>query len=306
MTIQALKEQIESKKIYGDLIIFKNSDSSFISNQYIQEIAKITKKEITYIDSLEPLLHSSDSFFQLTTTEIDENLNVLKTNTFTWTDPEIMHLSNLIVVVNKFESKEIEKLFEPYVVSVPKLEAWQIKDYVYSIAEGVSQKDLDWLISLCGNNLDRLQQELDKLQLFSPNERKYLFDDMVREGCLNDLSSYGVFNFTSAITSKDYFNLIGIYKELDRIDINEFGLLTILLKNFKNLLMVQLNINPTPENTGLESKQLYAIKKLPRVYSPEQLVNIFQFLSGIDSRIKTGELSTDILVDYLIIKILSM
>jgi DNA polymerase III delta subunit len=181
-----------------------------------------------------------------------------------------------------------------------------LKDYVYSITEGVAHKDLDWLMQLCGTNYARLQQELDKVSLFREDERRYLFDDLIRDGAVDDLSSYSIFNFTNAITSKDLTAIKSVYKELSRMDVNEFGLLTILLKNFKNIIMVQLNANPTPENTGLDGKQLYAIKKIPRVYSATQLVDIYTMLLDIDRQIKSGELPTDILIDYLVTKILSV
>ena len=305
MTIQELKTQIESGHVTDDLIIMKDSESNFISNQYIMAIAKIKNQRINYIDSPEELLADSESIFSTALEKSTTDLNVLKTDIFIWVDENIAKLKNLIIVVSKFQDKNLEKQFEQYIVKVPKLESWQIQDYVYSVAEGVPQKDLEWLINLCGTNRHRLQQELDKILLFGKDERKYLFTELERDGAVDDLSSYSVFNFTNALVSKDYRQLRNIYQELDKVDINEFGLLTILVKNFRNLIMVQLNSNPTPENTGLDGKQLYAIKKLPRVYTPEQLVNIYQLLLDIDRLIKSGELPTEILIDYLVLKILS-
>lgn len=305
MTIQELKTQIESGHVTDDLIIMKDSESNFISNQYIIAIAKIKNQRINYIDSPDELLADSGSIFSTALEKSTTDLNVLKTDIFIWVDENIAKLKNLIIVVSKFQDKNLEKQFEQYIVKVPKLESWQIQDYVYSVAEGVPQKDLEWLINLCGTNRHRLQQELDKILLFGKDERKYLFTELIRDGAVDDLSSYSVFNFTNALVSKDYRQLRNIYQELDKVDINEFGLLTILVKNFRNLIMVQLNSNPTPENTGLDGKQLYAIKKLPRVYTPEQLVNIYQLLLDIDRLIKSGELPTEILIDYLVLKILS-
>ena len=115
-----------------------------------------------------------------------------------------------------------------------------------------------------------------------------------------------IFIFTNAIASKDYNMLKSIYKEIERADITDFYLLTVLLKNFRNIIMVQLNSNPTPETTGLDSKQMYAIKRIPRVYSPDQLVKIFDFLCDIDRQVKEGELPSQLVVDYLTVKILSM
>ena len=297
MTIQELKTQIEAGKVTDELIILKDTEDNFISNQYIKAIARVKKQKINYVDSIDELLADSSSLFSMFQEKDDTCLNVLKSEVFVWVDPRIARLTNLIIVVSKFSDKAIEKQFEKYVVTVPKIEEWMLKDYVYSITEGVAHKDLDWLMQLCGTNYARLQLELDEVSLFREDERRYLFDD---------LSSYSIFNFTNAITSRDLTAIKSVYKELSRMDVNEFGLLTILLKNFKNIIMVQLNANPTPENTGLDGKQLYAIKKIPRVYSATQLVDIYTMLLDIDRQIKSGELPTDILIDYLVTKILSV
>lgn len=305
MTIQDLKAQIESGAVSHDLIIFKDTEGNFISNQYIRAIQKLRNQEIQYLDSPMELIQDSWSIFGDEDTSGENTLRVIKTDSFVWTSSRISDLKDVIIVVSKFSDKAVEKQLEPWIVSVPKIEDWMLKDYVYSTTEGVAQKDLDWLINLCGKNRDRLQMELDKLTLFGVAERKYLFNDLIRDGAVDDLSSYSIFNFTNAITSKDLNMLMTIYKELDRVDVNEFGLLTILVKNFKNILMVQLTANPTPESTGIDGKQLYAIKRIPRVYTPDQLVKIYQMLLDIDRQVKTGELPTDILIDYIVIKILS-
>ena len=306
MTIQELKIQIETGKVTDELIILKDTEDNFISNQYIKAIARVKKQKINYVDSIDELLADSSSLFSMFQEKDDTCLNVLKSEVFIWVEPRIARLTNLIIVVSKFSDKATEKQFEKYVVTVPKIEGWMLKDYVYSITEGVAHKDLDWLMQLCGTNYARLQQELDKVSLFREDERRYLFDDLIRDGAVDDLSSYSIFNFTNAITSKDLAAIKSVYKELSRMDVNEFGLLTILLKNFKNIIMVQLNSNPTPENTGLDGKQLYAIKKIPRVYSATQLVDIYTMLLDVDRQIKSGELPTDILIDYLVTKILSI
>lgn len=305
MTIQELKAQIEAGNVTHDLIIFKDTESNFISNQYIRAIQRLRNQEIQYLESPMELIQDSWSIFGSEDVTVDNLLRVIKTDSFIWTSPRITSLKDVIIVVSKFSDKTIEKQFETYIVNVPKIEDWMLKDYVYSTTEGVAQKDLDWLMNLCGKNRDRLQMELDKLTLFGVDERRYLFNDLIRDGAVDDLSSYSIFNFTNAITSKDMKMLQTIYKELDRVDVNEFGLLTILVKNFKNILMVQLTSNPTPESTGIDGKQLYAIKRIPRAYSPDQLVKIYQMLLDIDRQVKTGELPTDILIDYIIIKILS-
>ena len=306
MTIQELKQQIEMGVVTNAPLIFKDDESTFLSDQYIKAISKVKKLKINYIQSLNEVISDYSDFFACETDEQPDSLNVLRASVYEWGKVNIARATNLIVVVTKFADKEVEKSLSDYIVVMPKLEDWQIRDYVYSVCEGVNQKDLDWLMNICGKNVCRLQQELDKLTLFNIDERKYLFDSFVRDGSMDDLSSYNIFNFTNAIASKDFTTLKSIYKEIERADITDFYLLTVLLKNFRNIVLVQLNSNPTPESTGLDAKQLYAIKRLPRAYSPEQLVNIFTFLCDIDRQVKEGELPAQLVVDYLTMKILSM
>ena len=306
MTIEELKHQIESNNVTNSPLIFKDDESLFLSDMYIKAISKSKKLPIKYIQSLSEVVNDSFDFFACETPEQSSCLNVLHAQVYEWADIDISRTTNLIVVTTKFSNKDIEKRLSDYIVVMPKLEDWQIKDYVYSICEGVDHKDLDWLMNICGKNVCRLQQELDKLTLFNVDERKYLFDSFVRDGSMDDLSSYNIFNFTNAVTSKDFNMLKSIYKEIERADITDFYLLTVLLKNFRNIVMVQLNSNPTPESTGLDSKQLYAIRRIPKVYSAEQLVKIFDFLCDIDRQVKEGELPAPLVVDYLTVKILSM
>lgn len=307
MTIQELKKQIESKTISDDLIIFKNLDTSnLIVNQYITEIANIKNLQIEYIDSLDPLLEFQKSLFYEDNNENEGNLRVLRIDQYKYSTRSINHLKNVIIVLTKFESEDNEKQCAPFITVIPKLENWQIKDWIYSIAEGVPSNRLDWLLNICGNNIHRIRQTMEKICLFNSTERKYLFEAMIQEGEFNDITSFGIFNYTTAITSKDYESLVKIYKEIEAVDINEFGFLKVLQQNFKNLLLVQLNINPTTENTGIEAKRLWAIKKQPRVYSPEQLVTIFEFICDIDRQVKEGELPTEFMRDYITTKILSL
>lgn len=306
MTLQELKHQIENNCVTSSPIIFKDDEYMFLSNHYIKAIAKSKNLQIKYIQSIDEVVQDEFSFFSCETDEQPSCLNVLKSEVYEWSTSSITRATNLIVVVTKFKDKDTEKAVSDYVITMPKLESWQIKDYVFSMCEGIAHKDLEWLLNLCGNNICRLQQELDKLTLFNVDERKYLFDSYVRDGAMDDLSSYNIFNFTNAIATKDFNMLKSIYKEIERADITDFYLLSVLLKNFRNIVMVQLNSNPTPETTGLDSKQLYAIKRIPKVYSAEQLVKIFNFLCDIDRQVKEGELTASLVVDYLTVKILSM
>ena len=303
MTLQELQQRIQLKDLTDGLLVFKNSENSFIANQYIKEIAVIRGLEIQYIDDLSDVV--TDSFSILgNEEEKPTELRVFYTEDLD--DTSVKNTKNLIIVTNKISSDSVEECLSTKIVSVPKLQPWQIKDFVYSMCEGADTSDLELMLGLYGNNIYRLTQEVDKINLFTESERKYLLKDMIRDGAFSDASSSTIFSITNAIQNKDIQTLSKLSTEMSKIDMNPFGMLSILLKNFKNIIMVKLLKNPTPESTGMDSKQIYAIQKSTVNYSQKQLIQIFRLLSDIDSQVKSGTLPTDMVVDYIILKILTM
>lgn len=305
MTLQELKLAIENNHISNDLIIFKNSESSFIASQYTHAIAQKKNLEIKYIEDLVGILQESESIFIDTSLETDSVLSVYKTDIVKHIPSSLSQINNLIIITNKVDDEETKTYFKNNIIEVPKLEEWQWKDYVYSLCEGVDTNNLDWLLSTCKDK-DRLNNEIQKVSIFNQIERAYLFEDLIRDNLLDDLTSYNIFNIINMICRKDITGLSSLLDEFKKIDINEFGFLTLLLKNFKNLLSVQLSMNPTAEALGIDSKQLYALKKMPRVYSQEQLIDIYLFLCDIDRKIKSGELPTELIIDYVLCKVLTI
>lgn len=304
MTIKDLFNQIQFNEVKDSLIVFKNSENPFLANQYIESIASSRGMKITYIDTLDGLVSDAFSLFDDEIDKKDDELLVYYTDDLS--NSSIIDVTNLIIVTNKISSKEVQSSLSNYIVEVPKLLDWQIKDYAYSMGEGVDEQDIELLLSLYSKNILRLDQELSKLQHFSPNERKYLFKEMVKDGSFSDTTTYTVFNFTNALITRDIGTLSKLLLEMERMDTNPFGILTLLINNFRNLILVKANLNPTVDNTGLDNKKLYAIKKTSTPFTVAQITTIFEMLCNIDYRIKSGELPTELVVDYIMLKILTI
>ena len=302
MTIEELKTSIETKTIGDDLILFQYEDVPFIADQYIREISKIRGLPISYIDSLDALTSSTVDIFGMA--EADDSIRVFRTKEIESISDKIKFEKNLFIVFSKIKESKCLSVFDN-VVTVPKLENWQLRDYMYSVVEGIDQKDLDWLITSCNEDIYRLENELDKFRLFSENERKYLFNDMKFDGAFSDLSSVNVFNITNALTSRDMNTLKNAIREIESFDAEPLGVVTLLYQGFKKLIQVWLAKQPTPENTGLRANVIYAINKQQRVFNKDQLLKSFILLTGVDKELKTGNLDTKWLIDYLVCRILT-
>lgn len=302
MDITNVKRQIECGNVKDTFIIFKGEET-FIARQYYRAISQCLNKPIQYIDSLD--IYENDSKNIFGQDSFDDCLNVYVTDKFEYNYKNLLNKNNLIIVTKKVE-KDTESIYNNFIINVPDLEEWCIKDYVYSLLEGVDTKYLDWLIKNCKNNIDKIQNEIDKLICFEPIQRQTIFEDMLNDNAFSDITDKTIFDFTNALQKRDLNTLKYIYEDIDVMDVEDLGVVTILYKNFIKLLNVWGSKNPTPENTGLSSKQIYAIRKSPKVWNIKQLVRIISFLTNIDYMLKSGKLVNINIRDYIVLKILSM
>lgn len=292
MELRDLKNAILENNIPLNYFIFVSKPNNFLVEQYVKAIVG-ERDLISY--TIEDILGYKKSFL------VDDSYKILRCEEYSL---DSINIENLIVITTKV-SREVESRYSDNIVNFPMLEPWQIQDYERALGEGVEEVDLNILNAVCGSNIFRIDSELNKLKYFSPSQRKYLFKDMLAEGALDDVVNYDIFNLTNALQAKDLNQVKNILDKRDFLSIDPFAFLNILYQGFKRLILVWLSSNPTPENTGLKSNQIWAIKNIPHNYSKEQLINIFTFLTSLDHKFKSGELSDVDLVKYIICKVIS-
>lgn len=300
MTLQELKQSLETGSFKPTTMILVSEDK-FIPLQYVAAMNE--HYAVQYIDSLEELTPSGEDLF-LDNTEVGSDIVVFNTDLVDFSDELLFQKDNVVVISTKID-KAAKKFYGDLVIEVPKLADWQVKDMVYSFGVGIDTPKLDWLIKTCGGDVHRLYQEMSKLSIFNEAEKKHLFEEMLEDGAFGDLSSATIFNFVNAVLRKDTEALGQIYAEVDNIDVNDFGLLTLLYNNFLNVISIQLGVNPTQTSLGMSYGQFNAVKRNCGYYSGQQLINIVRMLSDMDRKIKSGEFNTNIMRDYMVMSILA-
>ena len=300
LNLNEVKTDLENNKDIDQFLIFYYEDTTdYIPVQYAKALARIRNSEILYVNELDEINSSPDPFSEPTS-----NLYVYKTDSLERIPAKYLQ-NNLIIITPKL-LKDAEKEYDEYILRIPKLEEWQIVDYIKTVSPGLTQDEMEWLVRTYKSNMYRVELEVDKLKPFSESARQYIFEDFYVDHVFETLSEYGIFDFTNAIQSKDLQTISNILSDINHIDIEPTGLITLLCANFKKLIKVWLNKNPTPENTGLKSNQIWAINRLSRTYTKEQLVKVFELVSDMERRLKTGEMPEELIIDYLTVKILSM
>lgn len=300
LNLNEVKTDLENNKDIDQFLIFYYEDTTdYIPVQYAKALAHIRNSEILYVNELDEINSSPDPFSEPTS-----NLYVYKTDSLERIPAKYLQ-NNLIIITPKL-LKDAEKEYDEYILRIPKLEEWQIVDYIKTVSPGLTQDEMEWLVRTYKSNMYRVELEVDKLKPFSENARQYIFEDFYVDHVFETLSEYGILDFTNAIQGKDLKTISNILSDINHIDIEPTGLITLLCANFKKLIKVWLNKSPTPENTGLKSNQIWAINRLSRTYTKEQLVKVFELVSDMERRLKTGEMPEELIIDYLTVKILSM
>lgn len=300
MNIVELKQLVESKKLMFNLLVFKYKDNSFLANEYLDEIVKQASYKVNYIETLEESVKQSNSLFDFSN---DNVLNVLKTTKLETSVDDLYNVYKTIVICNSInEVLETKLKTLGVLVEFPKIEDWQIKAYMQYKCPGLSTQKIDWLYDITKGDIYRIANELSKIDIFNKEDQDALFNQIDRDGGYSDLSSLTVFNLINSVMKRDgkYGEIL---KEIDNIDVDSYGLITLLYNNIKNVINIQMGKNVTAESLKMPTKQFQAIRYNCGKYTNEQLIKMFEFVSYLDYRIKTGEFqnfSKNRLIEYII------
>ena len=305
-TLKLLKSSIENHNVPTIFKIFKWEDNSFLAYQYAREIAKSMNLTLNYVDSFDDVLDTLNSAFSFEDTS--DLLKVYVCDEFVCDQSiDLTKIENVLVICHK------TSLDGAFVYEFPKLEAWQIQAYMKSQCPGLNEREIDWLYNITSSlsknneNIYRLDNEVKKINCFPKDEQENIFRELSDSGGYNDLSPLTIFNFTNAILKKDKVTVKNVLEEIDSIDVEGVGLVTILHKNFKQVIDIQMGKNVSPESLGLSIKQFKAIEYNCGKYSQQSLIKIFKFLTDIDYRLKSGllELSNSRMIDYIVCSVMS-
>ena len=309
--IRELKNKIENNTLDDAILIFKYNkvDFEFLCEHYVNEIAKVKKLEKIYISSLDELVGNTNSDGDFFTAENIKTpyLYIYKTDTLLSLG-EYYDVKNLIIICGKV-SKDIKIDY----IDFPAVQNWQIEDFVKMRAPGLNDDMVKWLCNICKYDFYRLDNELKKIEIFDKKLQPIIFNQMSDEGVFSDLNTLNIMSLTNAIMQKDLFTINTILSDLKNIDIEATGLCTLLLRQFKCNIEVEGNRTWNPDLLCTE-KQFNYLKRNHVKYSTIQMYNIYEFLTSLDMRLKSGELqfkadnrpNNNSFADYIVVNVLTL
>ena len=303
--LRTLKESLNANVALNTIYIFKWVDNPFLAYQYAHKIASIRKLPLITVSDISDLYHDDADVFGMN--DVSDSIKLFVCTKFEV--PEEVNVDTIKdTVVICQETSVSTNVYE-----FPKLEDWQIKAYMKSQCKGLNDDEVNWLfgitssISKNNENVYRLDNEMKKIKCFNESEQDRVFKELSSSNGYCDLSPLNIFNFTNAILKKDKMTIMSVLEDIESIDVEGTGLITILHKNLKQLIDVQIGKNTTAESLGMSIKQYKAIQYNCGKYTSEGLIKAFEFITGLDYKLKSGQLdmSNQRLIDYIVCSVLS-
>ena len=292
MTLPEVKQFLTDNQNIDKMLIFKCEDTDFVGMQYTKKLAEIRNAEIVNIEALEDI-PPANPFIE------EKIIYLYKCDNL----DELIEENKDLIIITKKLSKDVLKQLSDNIVIVPKLESWMTEDYIKLICPGLTPEIVAWFVANYDNDIYKVLLEVNKLTLFPPDTRKYMFEEFYNNNVFESSNKNNAFRLSNALQGKNKAELVSILSDINGTD--SMAVLSLVQNNLKKLCKVWLNKAPNSDNTGLKSNQIWAINNLPRTYTKEQLTKAFEIVSGLDRKIKSGEFPIELTTDYIVVKLMS-
>lgn len=298
MELKEIKDKINSNKNIPLPLIINAYNNDFLVSTYLCAIAKNMHLNIKYVRSLNDVNDIISSMFYE-----DNLLFILKVN-----KEDIIRIEDIktkkVIILYEEKANEIDERIEN--VSFCKLEDWMIEEYVFKMLPGLEKEKAKWLCKICNYNIERLYLECQKINIFKKENQSSMFDKIIDGEGYSDLSCSTLFDFNNAIIKKDILGVKKSMKELEATGIESFSLISILIKNFSNIINIQMGKNINASKLGLSEKQFKALYYNCNKFNNNKLISIYKFLNSIDYKLKSGLLNIENsdLIQYILNNIL--
>lgn len=203
------------------------------------------------------------------------------------------------LITAKGKSEKVEATLE-YLISFA-------NDYVKSNDYNITKEDINYLIDRCGNNLDNLTNELDKLMLYKVSDR------VITKADINILVSENfdnsVYDLVNCILKKDKSKAIEIYNNFiqNGMDVNQ--IIAVIAAQIRLLFQVKRLYNSGKSNDEiakiLEFRSVYRVKYLlsdSYYYTEEDLLRYLSYLANLDNNIKSGTIDGNVFLELFILE----
>ncbi|SFB24553.1 DNA polymerase III, delta subunit [Acetitomaculum ruminis DSM 5522] len=171
----------------------------------------------------------------------------------------------------------------------------------------ITRDALDRFLALCGNDMENIQTELEKLISYCNGlEGIQIFD--VENICCKTIENH-IFEMIDLICNKRSKDALNLYYDLLKLKEAPMKILALIIRQFNILLKVRSLSNGKFSKTEMAKEagvMTYFIDKyitMSKHYTINELIDILKYCSDTDNAIKTGLMEDKLSIEVLIVRL---
>lgn len=207
---------------------------------------------------------------------------------------DIVQLTTKLDARTSFVKKHRDRIVELKNLTPSEIRGWISKN------SDLNDEQIVQLMELCNQNFAKIRNELMKYGLsnLTWDNFKVQTYDHVKDA---------VFKLCESLIINDRQKSVYYLDHCKRIGESPMVVLTVLSNDCKQLLQVQNCPNPTVQNTGIANPYtIMQTKKLSNLRTNEQLSRIIKLCNELDMQIKSGQIDSTYVMDYVVAKVLTI
>lgn len=184
-----------------------------------------------------------------------------------------------------------------------------LTDILKNMFEGynISIQDIRFMIDRCGNNLDILSQEVNKIKIYKDEDKNITKEDIINLTSKN--IDIDIFGFVDTIVNKNKNKALEIYKEMLINGEEPIKILVILANQFriiyqaKELYKQGYSDNDIATMIGIHPYRIKLALKKAINYNSDTLLDYLEKLADLDYDIKIGNIESSLGLEMFILSI---
>ena len=171
----------------------------------------------------------------------------------------------------------------------------------------ISIQDIKFMIDRCGNNLDILSQEVNKIKIYKDEDKNVTKEDIINLTSKN--IDIDIFGFVDTIVNKNKNKALEIYKEMLINGEEPIKILVILANQFriiyqaKELYKQGYSGNDIATMIGIHPYRIKLALEKARNYNSDTLLDYLEKLADLDYDIKIGNIESSLGLEMFILSI---
>ncbi len=328
MDVATLKAKIKSKQLPSYLIF--SGEEWKVQQIYINQIAKVTGKEVKYIDLVSDIYGKlkNHSFVSNTYVYVVRDDKDLMQNAKLQNKIEEVVGDNILIhlLTNVDKRTKFYKAYKAFICDFKRLSDSMLEKYVLKEIK-LNKRNLTLLIDICEHDYGRILLEIDKIKRYVENyynddygadciehatgmkvlriTEDKAFEKLLKDGTIYEPPYDAIFDLVDAILDRKVNKTFDLLQQSYEVGEATMVMLSVLYNNAKAVLQVQsYEGNNISKATGLTGWQIKNAKPHVNKYSDAEIIHMLQLIHKVERGIKMGKMEDIFAMQYLLVHIL--